>query len=127
MSILKTKEPGLFVYYISNFLLQAIEVAQLMDEYLDIEDSRTVLKCIMIAETRIFSSSLDSAHLAAFNCFTAPWVYSKVVLLGVSFLENHKRHVKTTHLAFYLFRLSLSLCLLKLVSVVAGTTKQLIY
>lgn len=76
-------------------------MAQLMDEYLDIEDSRTVLKCIMIAETRIFSSSLD---FAAFNCFTAPWVYSKVVLLGVSFLENHKRHVKTTHLAFYLFR-----------------------
>ncbi|XP_010500360.1 PREDICTED: fanconi-associated nuclease 1 homolog isoform X2 [Camelina sativa] len=57
---------------------EAIEVAQLMDESLDSEDSRTVLKCIMISETRIFSSSLDSAHHAAFNCFTAPWVYSKV-------------------------------------------------
>lgn len=69
-------------------------MAQLMDESLDNEDSRTVLKCIMIAETRISSSSLDSAHVDAFNCFTPPWVYSKVVLLGVSFLENHKRHVK---------------------------------
>ncbi|XP_019094762.1 PREDICTED: fanconi-associated nuclease 1 homolog isoform X3 [Camelina sativa] len=77
---------------------EAIEVAQLMDESLDIEDSRTVLKCIMISETRIFSSSLDSAHHAAFNCFTAPWVYSKVVLLGVSFLENHKRYNQAAYL-----------------------------
>ncbi|KFK36099.1 hypothetical protein AALP_AA4G077200 [Arabis alpina] len=71
---------------------EAIEVAQLMDESLDNEDSRTVLKCVMIAETHISSCSLDFARVAAFNCFTAPWVYSKVVLLGVSFLENHKRY-----------------------------------
>lgn len=75
-------------------------MAQLMDESLDNEHSRTVLKCIMIAETRISSSSLDSAHAAAFNRFTASWVYSKVVLLGISFFENHKRHVKTIHLVF---------------------------
>lgn len=79
-------------------------MAQMMDESLDSEDSQAVLKCIMIAETRINGSSLDSAHLAAFNRFTAPWVYSKVVFLGVSFLENLKRHVNTTHLIFfYLF------------------------
>ncbi|XP_010461651.1 PREDICTED: fanconi-associated nuclease 1 homolog isoform X2 [Camelina sativa] len=77
---------------------EAIEVAQLMDESLDSEDSRTVLKCIMISETRIFSSSLDSAHHAAFNCFTGPWVYSKVVLLGVSFLENNKRYNQAAYL-----------------------------
>ncbi|CAF2218768.1 BnaA08g03310D [Brassica napus] len=71
---------------------EAIEVAQLMDESLDCEDSGTVLKCIMIAETRISSSS--SSESALFNCFTAPWVYSKMVLLGVSFLENQKRHVE---------------------------------
>ncbi|KAG2255316.1 hypothetical protein Bca4012_092155 [Brassica carinata] len=71
---------------------EAIEVAQLMDESLDSEDSGTVLKCIMIAETRISSSS--SSESALFNCFTAPWVYSKMVLLGVSFLENQKRHVE---------------------------------
>lgn len=68
-------------------------MAQLMDESLDNEDPQTVLKCIIIAETRISSSSLDSAHAAAFNRFTAPWVNSKVVLLGVSFFENQKRHV----------------------------------
>lgn len=67
-------------------------MAQLMEESLDSEDSQTVLKCIMTAETRISSSSSESA---LFNCFTAPWVYSKMVLLGVSFLENQKRHVKT--------------------------------
>ncbi|CAG7896843.1 unnamed protein product [Brassica rapa] len=72
---------------------EAIEVAQLMDESLDCEDSGTVLKCIMIAETRISSSS-SSSESALFNCFTAPWVYSKMVLLGVSFLENQKRHVE---------------------------------
>ncbi|XP_024006654.1 fanconi-associated nuclease 1 homolog [Eutrema salsugineum] len=78
---------------------EAIEVAQLMDESLDNEDSQTVLKCIMIAETRISSSSSsESPLLAAFNCFTAPWVYSKVVLLGVSFFENQKRYNQAVYL-----------------------------
>uniref|UniRef100_A0A1J3FZ31 Fanconi-associated nuclease n=1 Tax=Noccaea caerulescens TaxID=107243 RepID=A0A1J3FZ31_NOCCA len=77
---------------------EAIEVAQMMDESLDSEDSQAVLKCIMIAETRINGSSLDSAHLAAFNRFTAPWVYSKVVFLGVSFLENLKRYNQAAYL-----------------------------
>ncbi|CAN8288526.1 unnamed protein product [Cochlearia groenlandica] len=77
---------------------EAIEVAQLMDESLDSEDSRTVLKCITIAEKRISSFSLDSTHLAAFNRFTAPWVYSKMVLLGVSFLESHKRYNQAVYL-----------------------------
>ncbi|XP_013600869.1 PREDICTED: fanconi-associated nuclease 1 homolog isoform X2 [Brassica oleracea var. oleracea] len=75
---------------------EAIEVAQLMDESLDSEDSGTVLKCIMIAETRISSSS--SSESALFNCFTAPWVYSKMVLLGVSFLENQKRYNQAVYL-----------------------------
>ncbi|WZZ07975.1 hypothetical protein YC2023_093896 [Brassica napus] len=75
---------------------EAIEVAQLMDESLDCEDSGTVLKCIMIAETRISSSS--SSESALFNCFTAPWVYSKMVLLGVSFLENQKRYNQAVYL-----------------------------
>jgi Fanconi-associated nuclease 1 len=70
-----------------------------MDESLDNEDPQTVLKCIIIAETRISSSSLDSAHAAAFNRFTAPWVNSKVVLLGVSFFENQKRHVQPSSLS----------------------------
>ncbi|KAL1208950.1 Fanconi-associated nuclease 1-like protein [Cardamine amara subsp. amara] len=77
---------------------EAIEVAQFMDEALESEDSQTVLKCIMIAEPRISSASLDSANLVAFNRFTAPWVYSKVVLLGVSFLENHKRYNQAVYL-----------------------------
>ncbi|KAL0853776.1 hypothetical protein Bca101_058928 [Brassica carinata] len=77
---------------------EAIGVAQLMDESLDSEDSGTVLKCIMIAETRISSSSSESGILAVFNCFTAPWVYSKMVLLGVSFLENQKRYNQAVYL-----------------------------
>lgn len=106
---IEKKVLDLFVYNISKLQLQAIEVAQLMDESLDNEDSQTVMKCIMIAETRLSSSPLDSAHLAAFNRFRAAWVYSKVVLLGVSFLENHKRHVETIYLVF--FTCSTDLCL----------------
>ncbi|CAH2036092.1 unnamed protein product, partial [Thlaspi arvense] len=46
---------------------EAIEVAQLMDESLDSEDSPSVSKCTMIAETCISSSSSDSAHLSAYS------------------------------------------------------------
>lgn len=77
---------------------QAIEVAQLMDESLEQDDSERVLRCISIAESRMDLPSskvleyLASSSTAFISCFTPSWVYSKVVLLGVSFLERERRY-----------------------------------
>lgn len=78
---------------------QAIEVAQLMDESLDENDANQVLICLKIADSRMElpsenvsrSSILDSEAAFIFR-FTASWVYSKVVLLGISFLERERRY-----------------------------------
>ncbi|KAE8726481.1 Fanconi-associated nuclease 1-like protein [Hibiscus syriacus] len=77
---------------------EAIEVAQIMDQSLDENNSELVLRSIMIADSRISSSPkklIDSTTLelkATFlSCFSALWVYSKVILLGISFLEREHR------------------------------------
>uniref|UniRef100_A0A6M2EB37 Fanconi-associated nuclease n=1 Tax=Populus davidiana TaxID=266767 RepID=A0A6M2EB37_9ROSI len=76
---------------------EAIEVAQMMDESLDENKSESVLRCLMIAESRM--SHTKASHSTAselvtafFSCFSASWVYSKVVFLGVSFLERERRY-----------------------------------
>lgn len=76
---------------------EAIEVAQMMDESLDENKSESVLRCIKIAESRM--SHTKASHSTAselvttfFSCFSASWVYSKVVFLGVSFLERERRY-----------------------------------
>ncbi|KAL9270059.1 Fanconi-associated nuclease 1-like protein [Drosera capensis] len=56
---------------------EAIEVAQIMDESLDENQS-------VVPEAEIVPAFLQ--------CFSASWVYSKVVLLGVSFLESEHRY-----------------------------------
>ncbi|GAB2221999.1 hypothetical protein Droror1_Dr00013196 [Drosera rotundifolia] len=80
---------------------QAIEVAQIMDESLDEQNSEAVLRCIEISESHLSNSTTDidqslvtemEMTLAFFQCFSASWVYSKVVLLGVSFLEQEHRY-----------------------------------
>ena len=80
-------------------VLQAIEVAQIMDQSLDENNFELVLRSIMIAESCI-SSSLEkltdstTPELMAtlLSCFSASWVYSKVILLGISFLEREHRY-----------------------------------
>lgn len=79
-------------------LVQAIEVAQIIDQSLDEGDSRLVLQCVEIAESQLSSfvrmkiQSLPLESEASFlQCFSAAWVYSKVVLLGVSFHEQERR------------------------------------
>ncbi|KAL9360720.1 hypothetical protein Peur_048843 [Populus x canadensis] len=76
---------------------EAIEVAQMMDESLDENKSESVLRFIKIAESRM--SHTKASHSTAselvtafFSCFSASWVYSKVVFLGVSFLERERRY-----------------------------------
>ncbi|KAG5252096.1 fanconi-associated nuclease [Salix suchowensis] len=72
---------------------EATEVAQMMDESLDENKSESVLRCIKIADSRM--SHTEATHTSAselvtafFSCFSASWVYSKVVFLGVSFLSE---------------------------------------
>ncbi|XP_028767384.1 fanconi-associated nuclease 1 homolog isoform X2 [Neltuma alba] len=83
----------------SDLLLyeEAIEVAQIMDEALDTHDNELVLKCIKIAESHVSTvlpiqySTAES--VVSFRClYTASWVHSKVVTLGISFLEQLRRY-----------------------------------
>ncbi|KAL2459840.1 Fanconi-associated nuclease 1-like protein [Forsythia ovata] len=77
---------------------EAIEIAQIMDESLDDNNFELVLKCIEISDSRLSISVEKSRSLAGgtvvtfLSCFSVSWVYSKVVLLGVSFLEREKRY-----------------------------------
>ncbi|XWS09271.1 hypothetical protein CRYUN_Cryun40dG0071600 [Craigia yunnanensis] len=79
---------------------QAIEVAQIMDQSLDENNFELVLRCIMRAESRISSSPeklIDSKTpelMATFlSCLSSSWVYSKAMLLGISFLEREHRFI----------------------------------
>ncbi|CAL5191400.1 unnamed protein product [Lathyrus oleraceus] len=76
---------------------EAVEVAQVMDEALDANKTDIILRCIKMAESRVStvlpiqystSKSVSTFH----NLFTASWVYSKVVTLGISFLEQERRY-----------------------------------
>ncbi|KAF7806971.1 fanconi-associated nuclease 1-like protein [Senna tora] len=72
---------------------EAIEVAQIMDEALEANNTELVLKCIKIAESHVctplpISESVDMVR----HLFTASWVHSKVITLGISFLEQERRY-----------------------------------
>ncbi|KAI4344868.1 hypothetical protein L6164_012055 [Bauhinia variegata] len=79
------------------FYEEAIELAQTMDEALDINNTELALRCIKIAESYV-SNTLPiqcsaTESVAVFRClFSASWVYSKVVTLGISFLEQERRY-----------------------------------
>lgn len=87
-----------FATYNCN-VLQAIEVAQVIDQSLDENNFELVLRCIMIADSRISccpeklidSTSPDLMAILR-SRFSASWVYSKVILLGISFLEFERRY-----------------------------------
>ncbi|XP_028089615.1 fanconi-associated nuclease 1 homolog isoform X5 [Camellia sinensis] len=78
---------------------EAIEVAQIMDQSIDENNNESVLRCIELSGSRISNSSSRATQsstseslVTCFSCFSALWVYSKVVLLGVSFLEFEQRY-----------------------------------
>ncbi|XP_028059433.1 fanconi-associated nuclease 1 homolog isoform X2 [Camellia sinensis] len=78
---------------------EAIEVAQIMDQSIDKNNNELVLRCIELSGSRISNSSSRATQsstseslVTCFSCFSALWVYSKVVLLGVSFLECERRY-----------------------------------
>ncbi|KAL5542879.1 hypothetical protein UlMin_010589 [Ulmus minor] len=84
---------------------EGIELAQITDQALDENNNGLVLRSIKIAESRIPNTSIraietsTSESLVSLNyCFSAPWVYSKILLLGVSFLEREHRYNEAIYL-----------------------------
>ncbi|XP_074319682.1 fanconi-associated nuclease 1 homolog isoform X2 [Silene latifolia] len=80
----------------------AIEVAQIIDQSLDEDNSERVLQCIDIVESLLVNYSkkenqcyppqLTELSAPFLKCFSASWVYSKAALLGVSYYEQERRY-----------------------------------
>ncbi|KAE9604958.1 hypothetical protein Lal_00036941 [Lupinus albus] len=86
---------------------EAIEVAQVMDEALDENGTDVVLRCINIAESCVSTAlpiqcSTSESVFTFRRLFTASWVYSKVVTLGISFLEQEHRYTDAINLLKWL-------------------------
>ncbi|GAV66169.1 VRR_NUC domain-containing protein/HIRAN domain-containing protein [Cephalotus follicularis] len=83
---------------------EAIKLAQIMDRSLEENDMEVLLRCTMIAESHILSSSAETVEYTTESVptyrssFSELWVYSKVVLLGVSFLEREHRYNEAVNL-----------------------------
>ncbi|XP_073151250.1 fanconi-associated nuclease 1 homolog isoform X2 [Henckelia pumila] len=77
---------------------KSVEVAQIMVEGIDESNSELVLRCIEISVSNLMVSfeegkySSEKSMASFISRFSASWTYSKVVLLGVSFLEREKRY-----------------------------------
>ncbi|KAG6420126.1 hypothetical protein SASPL_116645 [Salvia splendens] len=83
---------------------EAIEISQIMVESLDENDMELVLSCTEISVLRMSTCSTENTSSTGgskdsfLSHFSASWVYSKVVLLGVSFLEREKRYTEAIDL-----------------------------
>ncbi|XP_038989792.1 fanconi-associated nuclease 1 homolog isoform X2 [Phoenix dactylifera] len=78
---------------------EAIEVAQVMDEYLDANNMDMVIRCIDVSDSHIQASLMEDTRSSIldspptfFSCFSASWVYSKVLTLGISVFEHKHRY-----------------------------------
>ncbi|XP_068657744.1 fanconi-associated nuclease 1 homolog [Aristolochia californica] len=70
---------------------EAIEVAQLIDQYIDDDNMEMVTSCIEASDHHI--SAMDHKLPRTWlSCFSASWVHSKVLTLGVSFFERERRY-----------------------------------
>ncbi|KAJ8476350.1 hypothetical protein OPV22_020077 [Ensete ventricosum] len=90
---------------------EAIEVAQIMDESLEENNMEMVIRCIDISDIRMCTSFRGKAHSSTsgsppqfFSTFSASFVYSKVLSLGVSFFEREHRYEDATRLLKGLLR-----------------------
>ncbi|WCJ27516.1 hypothetical protein M5689_009254 [Euphorbia peplus] len=84
---------------------EAVEVAQIMDESLEKNNNDLVLFCTKIANSRLSISSNAKAteskafeSATVFKYFSTSWVYSKVILVGISFLERERRYEEAINL-----------------------------
>ncbi|XP_022155223.1 fanconi-associated nuclease 1 homolog isoform X2 [Momordica charantia] len=72
---------------------EAIEVAQLIDQALDEKDNKMVIRCVSIADSHVKPNQFTTRESVPLcSCFSASWIFSKVVSLGVSFLERENRY-----------------------------------
>ncbi|XP_020253347.1 fanconi-associated nuclease 1 homolog isoform X2 [Asparagus officinalis] len=78
---------------------ESVEVAQIMDESLDENNLEKVMRCINVSHEHIQTSFREAAQSskcgsppAFFSRFSASWVYSKVLSLGVSVFERERRY-----------------------------------
>nr|XP_009404214.2 PREDICTED: fanconi-associated nuclease 1 homolog isoform X3 [Musa acuminata subsp. malaccensis] len=78
---------------------EAIEVAQIMDESLEESNMEMVIRCIDISDIRMCTSFRGKSQSSTsgtppqfFSTFSASFVYSKVLSLGVSFFEREHRY-----------------------------------
>lgn len=75
-------------------------MAQVMDESLDNDNMKMVERCIEISQNYMCSAPMEETSLISssvfkprfFSCFTAWWVYTKVLTLGVSVYERERRY-----------------------------------
>ncbi|TXG69321.1 hypothetical protein EZV62_004256 [Acer yangbiense] len=88
---------------------EAIKLAQIMDQSLDENNVELVLRYIMIADSQISSTCWEAAEpttsdlaIPFYSCFSASWVFSKVVLLGISLLERERRYKDAVNLLKWL-------------------------
>lgn len=77
---------------------EAIRVAQLMDESLDNNNMEIVTRCADLSENQLCTmpkeenENLPESPPSFFSCFSASWVYSKILTLGVSVYERERRY-----------------------------------
>ncbi|MCL7050723.1 hypothetical protein MKW94_002963 [Papaver nudicaule] len=72
---------------------EALEVAQIMDESLEGDDADKVRSCIELSDARISISGEATGPIRAFHSsFSDSYIYSKVVTLGISYLERERRY-----------------------------------
>ncbi|XP_062228200.1 fanconi-associated nuclease 1 homolog isoform X3 [Phragmites australis] len=77
---------------------EAVQVAQVMDESLDNNSMELVTRCIDLSENRLCTmpeqenTTSSEPSPSFFSCFSAFWVYSKILTLGVSVYERDHRY-----------------------------------
>ncbi|XP_020687578.1 fanconi-associated nuclease 1 homolog isoform X3 [Dendrobium catenatum] len=84
---------------------EAIEVAQIMDESIDQSDMEMSRRCIELSDNQMLAnfseeimSPVSGTQLRFFHYFSAWWVYSKLLTLGVSLYEREHRYDDATRL-----------------------------
>ncbi|KAH9312958.1 hypothetical protein KI387_027993 [Taxus chinensis] len=82
---------------------QALAVSQIMDMALDANDMPKVTKCIEISSTYLANWQMDKNLQTGFRSmflarFSAAWVYTKILTLGVSVLEHERRYGEAVEL-----------------------------
>ncbi|KAH7655665.1 Phosphodiesterase I protein [Dioscorea alata] len=78
---------------------EALGIAQIMDQSLDEYNLEMIVRCINLCNSRIPKSFEKEIQLFVpdsppkfFSHFSAAWVYSKVLFLGVSVFEHERRY-----------------------------------